>query len=84
MRRSLAAVLVGTFTLRFSTGLTGALLVYYLADLEAFGAGQVSAVEVGLLTATFYVAELVLSPLFGLLSDRIGTRRAATVPRARR
>jgi MFS family permease len=75
MRRSLTAVLVGTFTLRFSTGLTGALLVYYLADLEAFGAREVSALEVGLLTATFYVAELVLSPLFGLLSDRIGMRR---------
>lgn len=75
MRRSLAAVLIGTFTLRFSTGLTGALLVYYLAELEAFGAAEVSALEVGMLTATFYVAELVLSPLFGLLSDRIGTRR---------
>ena len=75
MRRSLAAVLVGTFTLRFSTGLTGALLVYYLAELEVFGAREVSPVEVGLLTATFYVAELLLSPLFGLLSDRIGTRR---------
>lgn len=75
MRRSLTAVLIGTFTLRFSTGLTGALLVYYLAELEAFGAREVSAFEVGVLTATFYVAELVLSPLFGLLSDRIGTRR---------
>jgi MFS family permease len=75
MRRSLAAVLVGTFTLRFSTGLTGALLVYYLAELEAFGAAEVTAFEVGILTATFYVAELALSPLFGLLSDRIGTRR---------
>jgi MFS family permease len=74
MRRSLTAVLVGTFTLRFSTGLTGALLVFYLAELEAFGAREVSAVEVGLLTAAFYLAELVLSPLFGMLSDRIGAR----------
>jgi MFS family permease len=74
MRRSLLAVLVGTFTLRFSTGLTGALLVYYLADLEAFGGVEISAIQVGILTATFYVAELVLSPLFGLLADRIGMR----------
>jgi MFS family permease len=75
MRRSLNAVLIGTFTLRFSTGLTGALLVYYLADLEAFGAGrEVTAFEVGLLTATFYLAELVLSPIFGMLSDRMGSR----------
>jgi MFS family permease len=74
MRRSLTAVLVGTFTLRFSTGLTGALLVFYLAELEGFGAREVSAVEVGILTAAFYLAELVLSPLFGMLSDRIGAR----------
>ncbi|HEX7172478.1 MAG TPA: MFS transporter [Candidatus Limnocylindria bacterium] len=74
MRRSLISVLVGTFTLRFSTGLTGALLVFYLADLEGFGARQVSAVEVGILTAAFYLAELLLSPLFGMLSDRIGSR----------
>lgn len=75
MRRSLTAVLLGTFTLRFSTGLTGALLVYYLAELQGFGADRVTAFEVGLLTAAFYVAELVLSPVFGMLSDRIGSRR---------
>ena len=75
MRRSLNAVLIGTFTLRFSTGLTGALLVYYLAELEAFGAGtEVSALDVGILTAAFYLAELALSPIFGMLSDRIGSR----------
>jgi MFS family permease len=74
MRRSLNAVLIGTFTLRFSTGLTGALLVYYLAELEMFGAARVTAFEVGLLTATFFAAELLLSPLFGLLSDRLGAR----------
>ena len=33
VNRSISAVLLGTFTLRFSTGLTGGLLVYYLADL---------------------------------------------------
>jgi MFS family permease len=75
MRRSLNAVLLGTFTLRFSTGLTGALLVYYLAELEGFGADRVTALEVGFLTAAFYVAELVLSPIFGMLSDRIGSRK---------
>jgi MFS family permease len=74
MRRSLNAVLIGTFTLRFSTGLTGALLVYYLADLDRFGAAEVTPIQVGLLTATFYLAELLLSPIFGLLSDRFGSR----------
>ncbi|HEX2142798.1 MAG TPA: MFS transporter, partial [Candidatus Limnocylindria bacterium] len=30
---------------------------------------------VGILTATYFVAELVLSPLFGVLSDRLGAHR---------
>ncbi|MGH2445385.1 MAG: MFS transporter, partial [Candidatus Limnocylindria bacterium] len=75
MRRSINAVLIGTFTLRFSTGLTGALLVYYLAELQAFGAGfEVTALQVGTLTAAFFLAELILSPIFGVLSDRLGAR----------
>jgi MFS family permease len=35
----------------------------------------VDARVVGLFAATFYLAELVLSPLFGILSDRIGHHR---------
>ena len=74
--RSLWAVLLGTFTLRFSTGLTGALLGFFLGALakERPEAG-IDAITVGLLAATFYLAELVLAPPFGLLSDRIGHHR---------
>lgn len=77
MDRSLRAVLLGTFTLRFSTGLTGAMLTTYLAKWPKLypDAEPVSAITVGLLTATFYLAELVLSPLFGILSDRLGHHR---------
>jgi MFS family permease len=77
MDRSLKAVLIGTFTLRFSTGLTGAMLTTYLAKLPLYhpDAAPVSAITVGLLAATFYVAELVLSPVFGVLSDRLGHHR---------
>jgi MFS family permease len=75
MTRSIVAVLFGTFTLRFSTGLTGGLLVYYLAELPEYGGPQVSATTVGLLTATYFVAELLLSPAFGVLSDRYGAHR---------
>jgi MFS family permease len=74
MDRSLVAVLAGTFTLRFSTGLTGAMLGFYLASLADAG-HPVDAVTVGLFSATFYLAELVLSPFFGILSDRIGHHR---------
>ena len=74
-RRSLTAVLAGTFTLRFSTGLTGAMLLYYLAQLPAFGGPEVSASVAGIMTAAYFAAELLLSPAFGVLSDRIGAHR---------
>ena len=75
MDRSLRAVLLGTFTLRFSTGLTGSMLAFYLAHLQNHGGPSVDGVVVGLYAALFYLAELVLSPLFGILSDRYGHHR---------
>jgi MFS family permease len=79
VNQSVTAVLFGTFTLRFSTGLTGGLLVYYLADLPAFGGVTVDSTTVGILTAAYYIAELALSPLFGYLSDRFGAHRIMQV-----
>lgn len=79
MGRSLSAVLFGTFTLRFSTGLTGAMLLYYLADLPSFGGPEVSSTVAGILTATYFAAELLGSPVFGVLSDRIGAHRIMQV-----
>jgi MFS family permease len=75
MERSLWAVVLGTFTLRFSTGLTGAMLVYYLNDLPRYGGERVDAIVLGLFTASFFAAELLLSPIFGTLADRLGYHR---------
>ncbi len=75
MERSLWAVVLGTFTLRFSTGLTGAMLVYYLDDLPKYGGQRVDAIVLGLFTASFFAAELILSPIFGTLADRFGYHR---------
>ncbi|HET9457346.1 MAG TPA: MFS transporter [Candidatus Limnocylindrales bacterium] len=75
MDRSMGAVLGGTFTLRFSTGLTGAMLGVYLAKLPEHGGPEVAATTLALLHATFYLTELVFSPLFGILSDRLGHHR---------
>ena len=83
MDRSLWAVLAGTFTLRFSTGLTGAMLTYYLADLDEYhgvldqllglGAGVViGGLAFALIHSSFYASELLLSPVFGVMSDRRG------------
>jgi MFS family permease len=75
MDRSMWAVLAGTFTLRFSTGLTGAMLQVYLAKLPEHGGPHVDPLVVGVFSATFFLAELILSPVFGILSDRIGHHR---------
>jgi MFS family permease len=75
MDRSLRAVLLGTFTLRFSTGLTGSMLAFYLLHLPEHGGPVVDNRVVGLYAALFYLTELVLSPLFGILSDRFGHHR---------
>jgi len=75
LNRSITAVLLGTFTLRFSTGLTGGLLIYYLDELPGFGGPSVSATVVGILTAAYFLAELAMSPGFGVLSDRLGAHR---------
>ncbi len=75
MNRSIRAVLFGTFTLRFSTGLTGGLFLYYVAALPKHGGPEVGSFLVGLLTATYFIAELMLSPFFGVLADRLGAHR---------
>jgi MFS family permease len=75
MDRSMWAVMAGTFTLRFSTGLTGAMLVFYLARLHELGGERVDAFLVGVYSALFYIAELGLSPVFGILGDRFGHHR---------
>ena len=75
MASSIRNVLFGTFTLRFSTGLTGGLLAFYLANLDHHGGEFVTAEMVGVLYAAFYATELIASPAFGLLSDRLGAHR---------
>jgi len=86
VNRSLRAVLLGTFTLRFSTGLTGATLTFYLAHLQdhegildqvlGLGPGlKVDNLTFGLVGALFFVSELALSPAFGVISDRLGHHR---------
>ena len=75
MERSLRAVYFGTFTLRFSTGLTGGLLSYYLAELPRHGGLEVDAFALSVFAALFFTSELILAPPFGILSDRLGHHR---------
>ncbi len=79
MARAVMAVIFGTFTLRLATGITGAMLIYYYAAFPDYGGAPVSAREVGILAALFYASELIGSPLFGVLSDRVGHRRVMLI-----
>jgi MFS family permease len=79
MERSVRTVTVATFVLRFASGLTGALLIFLLADFPTYGGPEVGPFTIGVLTALFFAAELVLSPPFGLLSDRVGYHRVMRV-----
>jgi MFS family permease len=79
MARPLLAVIFGTFTLRLSTGLTGGALVYYLNDLEKYGGPHADAITIATFAALFYASELIGSPLFGVLSDRLGHRRVMLI-----
>jgi MFS family permease len=73
------AVILGTFTLRLATGVTGAMLIFYFAAFPHYGAAPVQSWEVGILGALFYASELIGSPIFGVLSDRLGHRRIMLV-----
>ena len=75
MAASIRNVLFGSFTLRFSTGLTGGLLAFYLGNLHHHGGPEVTAIAFSVLISAFYLTELVASPIFGLLSDRLGHHR---------
>ncbi len=77
--RSLYAVFLGTFTLRFSTGLTGGLFIFYLRHLHDYGGPRSDETTLATMVALFYASELILATPFGLLSDRIGHHRVMQV-----
>jgi MFS family permease len=51
------------------------MLLYYLAQLPEFGGAAVSSSIAAVMTAVYFATELVLSPVFGVLSDRFGAQR---------
>lgn len=78
-RAPVTAVVLGTFTLRLATGVTGAMLTFYFGRFEHHGGQRVESWHVGVMVALFFASELIGSPIFGVLSDRIGHRRVMLV-----
>jgi MFS family permease len=61
-------VLLGTFLLRVSGGLATGTLNFYLKSLGQEG------LEVGFVAAGYYATELLLAPVFGAMTDRVGRK----------
>jgi len=66
--------IAGNMLLRLGNSATGVLMGLLLASIDR-QQGGVPATAVGLLAASFYIAELLGAPVFGTLSDRFGRRR---------
>lgn len=74
--RSLKVGLLSSFLLRLAGGATAIMLVKYLnfTVAPAHGSDHIHPGIVALLSAIFYVTELLLSPVMGALSDRWGRK----------
>lgn len=66
--RAALAVMLGTFILRVAGGVATGTLNFYL---KSFG---LEGLEVGFVAAGYYATELLLAPVFGALTDRVGRK----------
>ena len=79
VRVTALALLLGTFLLRLNGGASTLLIGRFLAQLVPRHGHIITSLEVGLLSAAYFVVELSLSPVMGALSDRWGRRLFLTL-----
>lgn len=86
--RSLAALIVGTVVLRAAAGAMGENIQFYLGEINKAAQApdhplrmitgatvqEISYTLTGLIIGSFFVAELIGSPLFGVWSDKYGRK----------
>lgn len=72
--RSLLAVIVGSLILRLSAQTMSQMLQFYFARIDRYYY-PLSSTITGLVTASFFVTELIGSPVLGALSDRLGRKK---------
>jgi MFS family permease len=74
LAKPLIAVIIGTLVLRLAAQTMGQMLQFYFAriDRDYF---SISNTVTGLVTASFFVTELLGSPILGALSDRYGRKK---------
>src|SRR5947209_17835694 len=73
-RRSIAPLLFGTFRLRANGVAATIIFGFFLAQLALHTNAAITSLNVGLLSVAYYGTELVLAPVMGSLSDRLGRR----------
>jgi MFS family permease len=78
-RRTVIPLLVGTLILRANGGASSIVLGRFLAQLSREHGHPISNIDVGLISAAFFVVELSLAPVMGALSDRWGRRFFLTI-----
>jgi len=71
---SLAAVIVGSLVLRLAAQTMSQMLQFYFARISS-EYHPLSHTTTGLITASFFITELLGSPVFGAMSDRLGRKR---------
>jgi MFS family permease len=71
---SVAAAIIGSFLVRLGGAATGVMLGLLLATMHRQGIPNASALVVSMLTAAFYLSELIGAPIAGILIDRRGLR----------
>ena len=71
---SLAAVIAGSLVLRVAAQTMSQMLQFYFARISS-ESHPLSHTTTGLITASFFVTELLGSPMFGAMSDRSGRKR---------
>src|SRR5262245_23894704 len=71
---SLAAVIVGSLVLRLAAQTMSQMLQFYFARINS-EYRPLSHTTTGLVTASFFITELLGSPIFGAMSDRLGRKR---------
>lgn len=68
------SLLLGTFLLRVNGGASSLMVGRFLAELTPRHGHAITSIEVGLLSVTYFIVDLSLSPVMGGLSDRWGRR----------
>jgi len=72
-------LLLGTFILRVNGGASSIVLGRFLAQLSAEHGHAITNIHVGLISVAYFIVELSLAPVMGVLSDHWGRRVFLTV-----